>query len=117
MSLRGVSYGINVTRRHVSCGLYIDTGIKNENKKIFDLLEGFKDEIEEKIGKKLDWKRKDNIRSCTIYLVKTGTNVYQSKEWPEITEFLIEEMNKMEQSFNSYLKSIALEMKAKGGNL
>lgn len=116
-SLRGVSYGINVTRRHVSCGLYIDTGIKNENKKIFDLLEGFKDEIEEKIGKKLDWKRKDNIRSCTIYLVKTGTNVYQSKEWPEITEFLIEEMNKMEQSFNSYLKSIALEMKAKGGNL
>ena len=116
-SLRGVSYGIIISRRHVSCVLYIHTAIKNENKKIFDLLEGFKDEIEEKIGKKLDWKRKDNIRSCGIYLVNTGVNVYQPKEWPKITEFLIEEINHMEQAFNPYLKTIALEMKAKGGNL
>lgn len=115
--LRGVSYGLILRRRSVSCVLYIDTGIKNENKKIFDLLEGFKDEIEEKMGKKLDWQRKDNIRSCGIYLVNTGVNVYQPKEWPKITEFLIEEINHMEQAFNPYLKTIALEMKAKGGNL
>lgn len=90
--LRGVTYGLILRRRSVSCVLYIDTGIKNENKKVFDVLEKFKNEIEEKMGSKLDWQRKDNIRSCGIYLVNTGVNVYQPREWPEITEFLIKEI-------------------------
>ncbi len=116
-TLRGVSYGIIISKRYVLCVLYIDTSIKNENKKIFDLLERFKYEIEEKMGKKLDWKRNDDIRSCGIYLVTTGVNVYQPKEWPEITEFLIEQINNMEQTFKPYLRTIALELKDDGNNL
>ena len=67
--------------------------------------------LKKKWVEKLDWKRKDDIRSCGIYLVNTGMNVYQPREWPEITEFFIEEINNMEKAFNPYLKTIALEIK------
>lgn len=43
-------------------------------------------------------------------------NVYDPKEWPKITGFLIEAINKMEQAFKPYLKPIALELKIKGNN-
>jgi hypothetical protein len=44
-------------------------------------------------------------------------DVYQTTEWPKIAEFLIEEMNKMEQAFKPYLRTISLKMKDKGSNL
>ncbi len=117
LRLRHVTYGVNINKNRVEIGLYIYIPIKNEETKIFDFLEGFKDEIEGKMGKKLDWRRNDHKRGCNICLVKTGTNVYQPREWPEITEFLIEELNNMEQAFNPYLKTIALQLKDDGNNL
>lgn len=113
----GLSYTVAVKKNYVNCSLTISRSIKDENKMIFDGLEKFKDEIESKIGKPLNWRRLDNKKGCEISLGKTGIDAYQSREWPEITEFLIEEINNMEQAFKPYLRPIALEIKAKGDNL
>ena len=111
----GVMYFVTVRKEYVNCNLLLRRN-KEENKAIFDALEKFKDEIEKKMGKSLSWKRSDDKPASVISLEETGMNVYDPKEWPKITGFLIEAINKMEQAFKPYLKPIALELKIKGNN-
>lgn len=84
---------------------------------IFDELIKSKDEIENKMGRALEWRRMDDSRSSNILYENFGMDVYQPMEWPKIAEFLIEEMNKMEQAFKPYLRTISLKVKDKGSNL
>jgi len=48
-----------------SCELYIDTGNKEQNKKLFDILFEQKDAIENKLGV-LSWERLDDRKACRI---------------------------------------------------
>ncbi len=111
-----VSYSVSIKRKQLSCHLGLYRSNKEENKVIFDELEKFKDDIENKIGTSLNWMRWNDKSYSLVSLEKSGFNVYQPGEWPEITEFYINGINKMEQAFQPYLKSIAPGIKAKGGD-
>jgi len=117
IGFRRVMYYIAIKNNCVICGLQLQRYNDKENKMIFDELIKFKDEIEKNLGKILKWMRRDDNLHCYIICENYGMNFYQPTEWPKIAEFVIEEMNKIEQVFKPYLRTIALEMKAKGGNL
>lgn len=113
----GIAYNISLKKNQVSCSLIMSRAVKDENKIVFDGLEKSKDKIEGIIGKPLHWRRLDDKKASEISLEKEGINIYQSGEWPEITEFLIDAVNKFEQAFKPLLRPLALKIKAKGGDV
>ena len=74
----------------VSVGFWIDTGDSITSKKIFDLIYKDKEKIEEKIGIKLDWDRKDNSRSCSITAILNDVDYTDKEQWPIIKDFHVE---------------------------
>ncbi|CDH47270.1 DUF4268 domain-containing protein [Candidatus Contendibacter odensensis] len=111
----GITYVVAVHRKSVTCSLSLYRSIKDENKKIFDDLEKSKAEIETKMGKPLEWRRMNDKKGSNIDSETTGIDVYNRGDWPRITEFLIEEINKMENVFGEYLKGYKARGEVKSG--
>jgi hypothetical protein len=53
--------------------LYIDSGDKDKNKRIFDELRRYQDEIEGALGEPLSWERIDEKRACRIAIYYPGS--------------------------------------------
>lgn len=100
----GISYFVAARRKYAQVQLSISRSSKDENKKIFDALEQKKAEIEFKMGKPLQWRRMDDNKSSCIESEMIGVNVSNPSDWSKMTEFLIEDVNKMESVFSDYVK-------------
>jgi hypothetical protein len=61
-----IVYSAAFSKEGLRTEVYIDTGSKDENKRIFDALLASKEEIEEAFGSALSWERLDNRRACRI---------------------------------------------------
>ena len=67
----GLNYGLVITGKFASVGLYADTGSQGKNKQIYDKLFLRKAEIEKKFNAELEWDRKyKNIRSQIVYTLQ-----------------------------------------------
>ena len=88
--------------------LYIDTGDKNENERIFEELEKHKDKIENEI-KGLIWERMEEKRACRIAIYKNikGNIKYLSeKDYPEIIEWASKTMKEFSNVLSRYIKKV-----------
>jgi len=88
--------------------LYIDTGDKNENERIFEELEKHKDKIENEL-KGLIWEKMEEKRACRIALYKNikGNIKYLSEEdYPEIIEWASKTMKEFSNVLSRYIKKI-----------
>jgi len=88
--------------------LYIDTGDKNENERIFEELEKHKDKIENEI-KGLIWERMEEKRACRIAIYKNikGNIKYLSEEdYPEIIEWASKTMKEFSNVLSRYIKKV-----------
>lgn len=65
LNLSGVNVNIIISNQACRAEIYINTGSKEENKKIFDFLYKHKDKVEAKMGT-LSWERLDDKVSCRI---------------------------------------------------
>lgn len=99
-------YGLSESR--VQLG--IAKSLREENKFIFDYLYDRKDEIEEKFGHKLQWSIKEGQKSCYIKYAKKidGTN---RENWPEIIEWHITHMKKLEKAMQVHLDVVNQKLK------
>lgn len=78
---------ISMRLNKVLTGLWIDTGDTVTSKKLFDYLYHDKEEIEEKIGIKLDWDKKEKARACSISAIMNDVDYTDKEQWPKIAEF------------------------------
>ncbi|MDL1957733.1 MAG: DUF4268 domain-containing protein [Candidatus Desulfofervidus auxilii] len=88
--------------------VYIDTGDKNENERIFEELEKHKDKIENEI-KGLIWERMEEKRACRIAIYKNikGSIKYLSEEdYPEIIEWASKTMKEFSNVLSRYIKRV-----------
>ncbi|RLG10553.1 MAG: DUF4268 domain-containing protein [Thaumarchaeota archaeon] len=88
--------------------LYIDTGDKNKNERIFEELEKHKDKIENEI-KGLIWEKMEEKRACRIAIYKNikGSIKYLSEEdYPEIIEWASRTMKEFSNVLSRYIKKI-----------
>lgn len=76
-ALLGLTFALNQKFR---IELYIDTGNKDTNKKIFDALLSNKDAIEKIVGAPLGWERMDNRRASRIALYQNGSITDNSED-------------------------------------
>lgn len=72
---------------HCGVGLWIDTGIKEQNERVFDMLYSHKNEIESKISMPIKWNRKDEKRACSIDIILEDADFTDEEQWKKISEF------------------------------
>jgi hypothetical protein len=90
--------------------LYISRNVLEENKYIFDALHKHKVQIESAFGRELDWQRLDGKKACRITAIQEFDG-YNKDNWPEIIDWLISNMSKLEQAFKQPLHAVNSELK------
>lgn len=84
--------------------VYIDTADQAENKRIFDVLQAKKAEIEAAFGAALSWDRLDAKRASRVrYIVKLG-GLVDDEKWPQIQDAMITAMDKMAKATKPHLE-------------
>ena len=106
------STGLNsvITRDHARVEIYISRPVKEENKLIFDELFKHKDEIEEQFGHDLQWERLDEKKACRIRYQLDGVNYFNEEDWPQMSDFMVDAMEKMIIVFKEPLKAARKEL-------
>jgi len=104
----GVQSGISFTYNawlndNTAVELYIDTGDKDENKRIFDALFAKKLEVEKSFGSPLSWERLDDKRGSRIrYMVSEG-GLTDEPKWQTMQDAMIGAMDKLSKALKPYL--------------
>jgi hypothetical protein len=84
--------------------LDIDTGDKDENKRLFDALRSRKAEIETAFGAPLEWQRMDDARRSGVrYIVRKGGLTAPKEEWPRIQAAMVEAMARLSEVLRPHL--------------
>ena len=79
--------GISQRPHKASAGVWIDSGEKEKNKAVYNLLYSHKGEIESKVSMPLNWNYKEEKRACSITVLLDKVDYTNPEEWPVIAEF------------------------------
>lgn len=66
----------------------------------------YKEEIEESFGNKLDWQRLNEGKGSRIAYFLRDVNIFDEDDWPQMTEFTITNMIKLEKTIKLNTKRI-----------
>jgi hypothetical protein len=104
----GVMFTIAILMNEASCGITLDRGkgFEKLNKSRFDELFSKKDEIEAKLGRKLEWLRLDDRQVSRIRVTFSGVGLRDKEEWPELQEKMIDTTVKIREVFTPYIKAL-----------
>lgn len=106
-SMAGLYYNYVILMSSSRVELYIDTGDKDKNKKIFDQLYSEREEIERRFDGKIEWQRLEEKRACRIaVLVNKRTGLRDEDKWDRMQEDMVESMIKFESAFESSLQNL-----------
>lgn len=108
-------YNLIFGNKIIRVEMQITLGTQADNKYIFDQLFAQKDKIEATFGDKLSWERlNDKISSYIRYgLAVDGDD---REKWPEMIDWLINHIIKMETAFKAPLTEVAQAFKKAGIN-
>ncbi|MBP3609879.1 MAG: DUF4268 domain-containing protein [Lachnospiraceae bacterium] len=82
---------------------YIATSDKEKNKKIFDYMYSFKNDIEEQLGINLTWNRCDDIKASRIFIENTGLGIINDVDWLQMAKYHAEWSKKFYDVFVPYM--------------
>ena len=86
--------------------LYIDTGDRDENKRVFDALVARREVIEQLFGGKLEWERLDEKRAARVrHVLDKGGLTSGEDQWPTIQEAMIDAMGRLAEALRPHLPS------------
>lgn len=111
--VRGFGYNFAVSKSYGRAELYIDRGDKEENKKLFDILYSQKNAIEEAFHGELVWERLEDKRACRVK-AELDSNVFDKEYWPDMIEFMTDNMIRLEKAFKGPIHKIGKSLKAIG---
>src|SRR3989344_3332176 len=72
----------------------------------FDELFQYKNRIERKFGKKLDWQRLDDRRASRIKIEFKGVGLRNKEHWSKLQDKMITAMVRMKEVFDPYIVSL-----------
>lgn len=96
------------SNNRISIELYIDTGDKNENERIFEELEKHKDKIEDEV-KGLNWEKLEERRACRIAIyknIKGNIKSLSKEDYPEIIKWATETMKQFSNVFSKHIRRL-----------
>lgn len=108
LGMGGVSLNLVVSGKYARSEIFINRGRGDSeiNKKTFDELIAYKQEIENELGEPLVWERMDDKVTSRIKLQKDGLNLYNEEDHSEMIDFLINSMMKMHVVFKKYVGNL-----------
>lgn len=83
--------------------LYIDTGDKDENKRIFDGLHKHQAEIERSFGGPLSWERMDDKRASRVRSILKEGGLNDEGKWQVIQDAMISAMDRLAKAVKPFL--------------
>ena len=83
--------------------LYIDTGDKVENKRIFDDLRKHESEIERVFGTALSWERLDEKNASRVCFILKEGGLNDEGKWQVIQDAMIDAMDKLAKAVKPFL--------------
>lgn len=102
----GISFNFVILRKNASVEVYLDKGKKDVNKKRFDALYKYKEDVEKDFGDKLNWERLDLKRACRISFTFEDTGLNTKDKWDELQQKMIEKMILLENAFRLYIERL-----------
>ncbi len=102
----GLAYNYFVLQHRTGIELYIDTGDKDENERVFDRLYDRRSDIEGVFGDGLSWERLDTKRACRIAkYYADGGYLAEEDKWPELQNRVIDAMISFHRAISPYVRS------------
>ena len=98
----GVNINLIIGRQSCRSEIYINTGSKDENKRIFDFLYKYKDKIEEKMNT-LSWERLDDKIVCRI-CVRKNLSFLSEEDQQDIFDFFLKSTDQFLDIFAPLMK-------------
>lgn len=84
--------------------LYIDTGDRDDNTRVFDALAAKRDLIDQGFGGPLEWERLDKRRACRVrHVIEEGGLISGEEHWPKIQDAMIDAMERLAKALKPYL--------------
>ena len=103
--LSGCPYTMIFSAKEVRVELWLGKSDREFNKHAFDTLYEQKETIESNFGAELEWLRLDNKKSSRIQF-SYPVDGYNKDNWPEMINWLVKNMIKLEQAFSQPLKGL-----------
>jgi hypothetical protein len=102
----GLTINIVITKNHCRTELYINTGVKEDNKKLFDHFHDLQEDIESAFGGGLGWERMNDNVTSRIRAQLAGVNVFEREDWPRMIDYLIDSSAKMSEALKGPIKKL-----------
>lgn len=83
--------------------LYLGSSNRDHNKKLYDFLYSYRDEIEKQLVRKPVWSRADDLKASRIYYVADNMDVSNENDWPRMAEFHAQMVLVMREAFLPFL--------------
>lgn len=105
--ISGVYFNFLVTKSYAGIELEISGRTQEENKKIYDYLYSYKDEIENSFGDKLSWERLDDKKRSIISYKLEDVSILDKEVWPKMMNFMAINMLKFEKALRKHINNYA----------
>lgn len=109
----GCTFTLMFGQKEVRVELWLFRGSTKENKFLFAELQRQQNEIENKLGKKLEWLLLEDKKSSRIQLSKSFEG-HNRDNWPEMIEWLVSNMILFEKALRQPLSEAASKLKVRG---
>lgn len=102
----GLAYMFVVTGNYARIELWINRGMQEENKELFDSILNHKDKIEVSFGDQLDWQRLDAGKGSRIAYWLKDVSVFNEEDWAQMINFMTSNMIKLEKALKNILRDV-----------
>lgn len=102
----GLSFGYLVWDDRTGVELYIDTGDRERNERIFDAFQSQKDAIEKAFGNPLARERLEGKRACRIRFTLMEGGLHDRDRWGAIADAMISAMDRLAKAFKPHIQAL-----------
>ena len=112
--LSGIDLKFEVNRHEAVVMIEINSRLENRRLEVFDTLQNYRLLIEEGFAEPLTWDycyRKENGEEvCRIYTSLSNVDFYRQNQWPDIFNFMIDNMLILETNFMDIKDGLEAEL-------
>lgn len=108
--ISGMPYQLIFGKNEIRVGLSLQNSQAEANRFVFDRLEAQKAHIEAALGNALVWLPLPDKKACRIQCDK-AVDGYNKANWPEMIQWLVEHMTRLEKALSGPLDKVRQELK------
>jgi len=108
--LSAMAFNLIFSKNEVRVEFYMSRSQAEANQFVFDRLESQKTQIETNFGAPLTWQPLPHRKACRVVFAEP-VDGYDKANWPEMIQWLVEHMIRLEQALSAPLEKIKQELK------